>query len=280
MLIGSNDNYQRLFWTMGIFVIAVGIFSLLVLKDSPQLKPHKEGTFWQQFARVFNFKSFFQRKELVMVCVTTTVYFISFNVYFVQMGNWLIYHLGFTAANMGLIQGIGLIVAMLVSIPAISLINKNKTPIVGVAAILIDIVGLWILYLFVRPEAVDSSAAFASKNIVMLIAVFLVGAGYILIIQSMTMWLKQLYPEDSRGQFEGIRVLFFTLLPMIIGTTIGNFIIKHGAGTVVNEYGITENIPTESMFMWAAFLVLLAFIPLFYAGKLYYKRINAAKNNG
>jgi hypothetical protein len=66
---------------------------------------------------------------------------------------------------------------------------------------------------------------------------------------------------------------------MIIGTTIGNFIIKHGAGTVVNEYGITENIPTESMFMWAAFLVLLAFIPLFYAGKLYYKRIKAAKNN-
>ena len=42
-------------------------------------------------------------------------------------------------------------------------------------------------------------------------------------------------------------VMFFTLIPMIIGTTIGNFIIKHGAGTVVNEYGITENIPTESM---------------------------------
>ena len=89
----------------------------------------------------------------------------------------------------------------------------------------------------------------------------------------MTMWLKQLYPEDSRGQFEGIRVLFFTLIPMIIGTTIGNFIIKHGAGTVVNEYGITENIPTESMFMWAAILVLLAFIPLYYAGKHYYKRV-------
>jgi len=40
MLIGSNDNYQRLFWTMGIFVITVGILSLIILRDSHQLKPH------------------------------------------------------------------------------------------------------------------------------------------------------------------------------------------------------------------------------------------------
>ena len=278
MLIGSNDNYQRLFWTMGIFVITVGVLSLFTLKDSPQLKPHIEGTFWKQFSSVFNFKSFFSRKEMVMVCVTTAVYFVSFNVYFVQMGNWIIYHLGFDAANMGLIQGIGLIVAMLVSVPAIGLINKNKTPIVAIAAIIIDIIGLWVLYLFVKPGTVDASTAFSSQNLIMFSAVFMVGAGYILIIQAMTMWLKQLYPEDSRGQFEGIRVLFFTLIPMILGTIIGNFIIKNGAGTVVNEYGIVENIPTESIFMWAAILVVLSFIPLYYAGKHYYKRIKADKN--
>jgi hypothetical protein len=99
------------------------------------------------------------------------------------------------------------------------------------------------------------------------------GAGYILIMQSMTMWVKQLYPAESRGQFEGIRVMFFTLIPMIIGTTIGNAVIKNGAGTVINEYGITENIPTESMYLWAALLVLLTFIPLYFAGKRYYQRL-------
>lgn len=277
MLIGSNDNYQRLFWAMGGFVITVGILSLIFLKDSPELKPHKDGTFWQQFLKVFNFKNFFKRKEMVMVCVTATVYFISFNVYFVQMGNWIIYHLGFDAANMGLIQGIGLIAAMLISIPAIGMINKNKTPLVALAAIIIDIIGLWVLYLFVRPETVNAATAFSSQNLVMFLAVFMVGAGYILIIQALIMWLKQLYPEDSRGQFEGIRVLFFTLIPMIIGTVIGNFVIKNSAGTVVNDYGITENIPTESIFVWAAILVLIAFLPLYYAGKHYYKRIRESK---
>ena len=70
--------------------------------------------------------------------------------------------------------------------------------------------------MFVKPGTVNAATAFSSQNIVMFIAVFMAGAGYILIIQAMTMWLKQLYPEDSRGQFEGIRVMFFTLIPMII----------------------------------------------------------------
>jgi hypothetical protein len=62
---------------------------------------------------------------------------------------------------------------------------------------------------------------------------------------------------------------------MMIGTLIGNTIIKTGSGTVVNEFGLTENIPTESIYMWAAGLVLLTFIPLLRAAKLYRKRVAA-----
>lgn len=274
MLIGSDDNYQRLFWVMGLFVIAMGVMSLLVLRDAPGLKPYKDGTFWHQFGKVFNFKSFFGQKEIVLVCVATTLFFIAFNVYFVQMGNWMIYYMGFSADTMGLIQGLGLIVAMLLAIPAIRFINRNKTPYVAAAAIVINMIGLWVLYLFVKPGMVDTGNIFSAMNLPLFLAIFMAGAGYILIMQSMTMWVKQLYPAQSRGQFEGIRVMFFTLIPMIIGTSIGNAVIKNGAGTVVNEYGITENIPTESMYLWAAVLVLLTFIPLYFAGKRYYQRIN------
>lgn len=277
MLIGSDDNYQRLFWVMGLFVIAMGVLSLVFLRDAQELKPHREGTFWQQFAKVFNFKNFFSRNELLLVSVTTALFFIPFNIYFVHMGNWMIYYMGFTAESMGLIQGIGLIAAMVLAIPAIRLINRNKTPFVGAAAITINIIGLWALYIFVKPGAVDTANIIAARNLPLILAVFMAGAGYILIAQSMTMWVKQLYPADNRGQFEGVRVLFFTLIPMIIGTIIGNIIIKNGAGTVVNEYGITENIPTESIFMWAAILLLFAFIPLYFAGKRYYRRLKDEK---
>ncbi|HOV63487.1 MAG TPA: MFS transporter [Spirochaetia bacterium] len=273
LLIGSNDNYQNLFWVMGMFVIAMGILSLLTLPEAPGLKANKDGSFWHQFGSVFNFKSFFSQSELVLVCVTTALFFIAFNVYFVQMGNWMIYYMGFSPDMMGLIQGIGLIIAMLLAIPAARFINRNKTPHVGAVAIVTNMIGLWVLYLFVKPGAVDTGSIFSAMNLPLFLAIFMAGAGYILIMQSMTMWVKQLYPAQNRGQYEGIRVMFFTLIPMIIGTSIGNVVIKHGAGTVVNDYGITENIPTESIYLWAAVLVLLAFIPLYFAGRLYYKRL-------
>lgn len=272
LLIGADNNYNRLFWVMGVFVILMGIVSLIFLKDSPSLLPHKTGSLWQQFSAIFKMKGMFGQKELLLSCVTTALFFIPFNIYFVHMGNWMIYRMGFTADVMGLIQGIGLLLASTLAIPAIGMINKKKTPMVAGIAIVINMVGLWVMALFIRPETVNTKEMFSAENIPLFIGVFLVGAGYVLVVQSMTMWVKESYPEESRGQFEGVRVLFFTLIPMIIGTVLGNEIIKNGAGSIVNEYGITENIPTESIYFWAALLVVLPLITLVIAGKMYYKR--------
>ena len=275
MLIGAEDNYQRLFWVMGGFVICVGIFSLIFLKDSPTLQAHCEGSFVRQMFAVFDIKTVLHHKELLLSSITAMLFFIPFNIYFVHMGNWMIYYLGFTADTMGLVQGIGLILAMLFSIPAIFAINKNKTPLLVTVAVLVNIAGLLLIYLRALPSMVNPALLFSAQNLPLFIGVFLSGAGYVLFTQALTMWTKQLYPETNRGQFEGVRIVFFTLLPMIIGTLIGNIIIKNGAGTVVNSFGITENIPTESIFIWAAMLLALTFIPLYFAAKSYHARVRA-----
>ncbi|MBO7333388.1 MAG: MFS transporter, partial [Lachnospiraceae bacterium] len=56
MLVGSEDNYMRLFMTMGGFVIICGFLALFTMKDADDLKPYKDGSFGHQFASVFNFK--------------------------------------------------------------------------------------------------------------------------------------------------------------------------------------------------------------------------------
>jgi len=274
LLIGAENNYQRLFWSMGLFVIGTGLISLFLLKDAPDLKPHREGSFGKQFAAIFKAEGFFSHKELMLACITTAVFFISFNVYFVHMGNWMIYRMGFDAARMGIIQGLSLLAASLSVIPAIGLINKSRTPRLAAFAIILNSLGLCILSLFIKPASVNPDAVFSLKNIPLFLSVFLAGTGQILVTQSMTMWVKELYPETSRGQFEGMRILFFVLTPMIIGTIIGNFLVKNGAGSVVNEFGITENIPVESIYVCGAVLALCAFIPLYFASKLYNKRKN------
>ena len=272
MLIGDNNNYQMLFWVMGLFVIASGVLSLTCLKDAPSLVPHKEGSFWSQFSQVFRIKELLKQRELLMACCTSMLFFIPFNIYFTHMGNWLIYRMGFTAGDMGLIEGVGLLLASLLVIPAIKLINSGKTPLLTAVAIVINFIGVVYIYFTINPSTVNPSNLFSLPNLPLFVGIFLAGAGYILVVQSVTMWVKELYPEEAKAQFEGIRILFFTLLPMFGGTVLGNIIIKNGSGTFVNEHGITENIPTESIYGWAALLVLLTFIPLFAGAKDYYKR--------
>ncbi len=269
MLVGSDDNYMRLFMVMGFAVILFGVLALLMLKDAPDLKPNVTGTFWQQFASVFNFKKYFSMKELVWVNLTLSVYFIAFNMYFTHLGNYMIYYLGFTADTMGFIEGIALIAAMLFVIPATGLINKDKSPLLCGASVVLNFVGVLMLGLFVSPGNVSTNTLF---NPVLLGGVFLIGLGYVLFLQTITVWAKQLYPAEARGQFEGIRILFFVLIPMIIAPLISNPVIKR-SGEFVDEYGFTEYLPTHTLFLVASGLVLLTFIPLYFARRYHNTRI-------
>ena len=271
------DNYQLLFLVMGIFVILVGVSSIFLMKDAPTTRPNKEGSYFKQFFDVFNFKKLKgnpNNKEMLLANLVACFFFIPFNFYFVHMGNWLIYDIGFEAGDMGLIQGIALLLAVLVTIPFAKIINKNRIPLVALVAVLVNAVGLLIIFFFVKgPGSVDNSTFLAAKNLPLILAVFLVGTGYVLITQTCMIWVRGLFPEENRGQFEGIRSLFFTLIPMLIGTIIGNVIIKNTSHeTRFDLYGNPIDIPQENLFLFAGLLVLVTIIPLGIAWKVYNDR--------
>lgn len=277
-LINIGD-YQLLFWSMGIFVIIFGVISLFIMKDHPSVKPEQRGSFWKQVVEVFNFqrlKGNKNIKELILANLVACFFFIPFNFYFTHMGNWILYDIGFDEGAMGLIQGIPLALSVFVTIPFIKLINKNKIPFVAFIAVICNAVGLLLIYLFVKDSSnVDNTNVFALKNIPILGCVFLVGVGYVLITQTCMIWVKGLFPDEAKGQFEGVRVLFFTLIPMLIGTLIGNFIIKHTAqgDPQYDSNGFLIEVPQENLFLWASIMVLLTFIPLIIGSKVYNKRI-------
>lgn len=269
MLVGSDDNYMRLFLVMGIVVIFFGVYCLFAMKDSPGLKPSKRGTFWQQFISILNFKNYIKLKELAWVNLALAVYFIAFNMYFTHIGNYMIYYLGFSPDMMGYIEGLALVLAMLCTIPCTGALNNNKAPVLCVAATLVNSLGVGIMGLFVRPENINPAAIW---NPVLLAGIFLLGLGYVLFLQSITVWSKQLYPEDARGQFEGIRILFFVLIPMVVAPLIANPIIKQ-SGEFVDENGFTAYLPTYSLLLVGAVLVLLTLLPLIPAKRHHDMRI-------
>ena len=276
MIVGENDNYMLLFIVMGVFVIVFGFISLFALNEKDDVTPSVRGSFRQQFLSVFNFKKFFQLRELVWVNLGVAIFFIGFNVYFAYIGNYLIYYLGYTADMMGIIEAVPLVLAMLTAIPIGVLINKNRHPFIAVASIAVNIVGLLILFP-VKAENVDATQIF---NPILWLGVFVVGVGYVGILQTTKVWTKQLYPADAKGQFEGIWILFFVLIPMIGGSLIGQAVVKTSGETFVNaESGLTEYVPNGNVFIVGAAVILLSLVPFLLAARCHKRRAQAEQES-
>lgn len=270
-------GYFQFFLIMGIFVIGVGIYCAFALKDSPTLKPSidPKGAM-HQFLNAFNFKLLWKNKMLLIVFAIFSMFFISFNVYFPHLLNYFIYTRGFDEGMAGILLGVGLIIAIPFTFIAIKFINKKKyIPVLSIA-LLGNIIGLFILVL---SHFVGSSVAV--NYIVLILAVIFVGGGYMVIYQTLMMWCKNLYPENQRGQLEGVRLFFYVCIPMVLGPAIANPVIKSLGKEITLFYdgvGVSGFTPSMELFYVAAAVAALTFIPIYIAYR-YQKKHPEIKEN-
>jgi MFS family permease len=76
-------------------------------------------------------------------------------------------------------------------------------------------------------------------------------------------WLKDLLPEQNRGKFLGIRMIFWIAIPMVLGPWIGSTLIQNfGIPTVTN--GEAGFIPVPIIFQVGSVIAMLSIIPLFF----------------
>ena len=80
--------------------------------------------------------------------------------------------------------------------------------------------------------------------------------------------VKDFIPEGKAGLFQGIRMIFAVMLPMIIGPIIGDMACQHAAQTIINEVGAEVIVPAKDMFLWAGVVCIFALIPLYFLIKI------------
>ena len=73
--------------------------------------------------------------------------------------------------------------------------------------------------------------------------------------------IKDFIPEGKAGMFQGIRMIFAVLLPMVIGPVIGDMACQHAAQTIINEANAQVIVPAKDMFLWASIVCIFALIP-------------------
>ncbi len=268
-------DYFMLFIIVGVVTIGVGIASFFLMKESPNLFPTRNEKFGRHLAKPFNFKLLKENKLLLYILLIFMCFFISFNIYFPHILNYFIYGDLSTTINWlcdvfnlpgneemiaGALEAIALVLAVPLLILAGRFHNKNKFISILFISICMNLVGLLILFF-----GGLSGVEYVPALIICLIGMFFVGGGYMGLYQAIMVWLKNLFPEGMRSQFEGVRMIFYVCIPMFLGTLIGNFIIQY-LGTPITLTYATGDLdgfaPNYWLFIFAFGVCLLCFIPL------------------
>ena len=97
-----------------------------------------------------------------------------------------------------------------------------------------------------------------------LAAVMFCGYGLMMIILNAT--VRDFTPEGKVGQFQGVRMIFAVLIPMVLGSYIGAFVTetfasRHDLGTYINDYGESVLVPVPEIFAASAVFCILIVVP-------------------
>ena len=85
--------------------------------------------------------------------------------------------------------------------------------------------------------------------------------GYAIIMIQFGATVRDNIPKDKIGLFQGIKTIFLLFIPKFIGPTLGNIASTNSSVTYMDN-GSEKVLPTEAMFLYAAIVAALIFIPM------------------
>lgn len=242
----QRGEWQKFFFIFGGLVTAVGVLSLFIMKEPP-LTPRKDNYFGNL---VYGLRPTVvaKNRELYLSFAAFALFSIAVQVFFpyliIYMQNYL--HLD----NYAIVLGVVLLFASLVSVAAGRFIDRAGKLNFVLPAALIMFVGLLGMY-FVR----DMVAVIVAGCVMM--------SGYMLVTAVLNALIRDHTPEGKAGHFQGIRMIFAVLLPMLIGPRIGALAIRGSDSTYV-ELGVTKTVPTPAIYLAAAVVLLTVILPVIF----------------
>lgn len=253
MLIDSV-GYFVFFYALGAIVLVVGWVSGSLLQEPPLPEPveHRR-SFWAEFGELFSLDTLKQNRELFILLLFIMITSIGMQVSFPYMIVYLENYVGVSKTEFSIIGGAVMVGSALVAIPFGMLADRwSKRAMMAIALVVSSLGG--IILSLVKALPLLATAGFLWQGFAVAVSIASVA------------WLKDLLPEQNRGKFLGIRMIFWIAIPMIVGPAIGSALIQtHGIPTVSN--GEAGFIPVPIIFQVGSVIALLGLIPLIFTGK-------------
>jgi MFS family permease len=241
-------DYTGFFYAVGAFALLIGLIFAPMLTEKPDTsKP--QGTFWGQIADTFQIKNLLAQRDLFLLFIALTLFMVGINTFFSYLMIYLQHHVNLSLTQSSILIGVAIIVGGVgLAVPLGVLADKWGRRQVAVLSVFLESIGLICFSI--------------SKSLPALIISGIVWLGAFTGWSVATgAWTKDLYPEEKRGQFAGLYILFNVAFTMIPGSLLGGWLSnKYGTAIVID--GKVGTVPPPLLFQVAAGLVLLALIPL------------------
>jgi len=86
--------------------------------------------------------------------------------------------------------------------------------------------------------------------------------GYLVSTAVLGAKVRDYTPQKEVGLFQGVRMIFTVLIPMVVGPLIGGSLCRIGGDTYQNEFGQDVYPPNKWLFFVTGMIFLLAIIPV------------------
>ena len=260
----TSLGYPVFFFGLGGFVTLCGVIGLFTLKDSRSGGVNKNSHYWSDLVYGLRPSVVKENSRLYLAFATMCIYSISFQVFFPYLIVYLQHsELDFLNKLPELFSGTSLIISAVAIVIAVAvlIICVVKVNQIGKGKCLVASGLLFALGLI--------AASFAHTPLAFLLSCCPFLVGYALLGIIIGAIIRDFTPEDKTGLFQGVRMIFMVLIPMIAGPRLASIAAKNSSITYVNDLGAVNVLPSSMMFLIAGILGLLMFttmIPLIKKG--------------
>ncbi len=245
-------GYFTFFYLLGGIVIVVGLVAGSLLQDVqlPTESAEPKRSFLSEFSELFDINTLKENRELFIILIFIMLSSIGMQVSLPYLIIYLENYIGVTKTEFSIIGGAVMLGSAVFAIPFGLLADKwNKRNMIFFATIVSSIGGILLSLVKSLPMLSLTGLLWQAFSVAMGIA--------------SVAWLKDLLPEQNRGKFLGIRMIFWIAIPMVIGPWIGSGLIQNfGIPTISN--GQAGFVPPPIIFQVGSVISLLALIPLFF----------------
>lgn len=240
-------GYTPFFLALGGIVLLMGLIGGFLLTDAPDLRPSPVNSVWAELRELFRPASVKANANLFLVFAALGIFSIGLQISWPYELIYLNHTLGITKSEAGLITAVVAPVLILFALPIGRLTDKGHGFAVAVVGYIVAAIGF---------------VGFGLSDSFLLLAVFgaLKSVGILMNIVLVS-WHRNLLPDDSRGAYQGVRLIFMVLIPMALGSAIGSALIQTLGDPVLidGRAGVT---PPAAVYWASALVTLCALIPV------------------